>query len=243
MREVGRQLLVYGAGSKLRNLQRMRDGARHRRRLRDGVQLDKPASIAKSAIRPRRRFRREPRLADAARPCDGDEARGAKHANHGLQLSRSAHERAEEARKRAPDGLASGRRLRQLGLTAREPCCDLRAFVETELVQDLLDVPFGGAFGDEEALRYLAVREPLRHEAGDLAFPAGQLGRGCHDPNLAPGDPRLQKHVRREVAEQGDHPSGVAEPHRQLLHGAAQRLLTDSPGSRPRRAADFTLLT
>src|SRR5437867_2372764 len=159
----------------------MRDGARHRRRLRDGVQLDKPASIAKSALRPRRRFRREPRLTDAARPCDGDEARGAKHANHGLQLSRSAHERAEEARKRAPDGLASGRRLRQLGLTAREPCCDLRAFVETELVQDLLDVPFGSAFGDEEAIRGCKNTSVVKSPSRVIILPASQnLTDSCY---------------------------------------------------------------
>ena len=47
-------------------------------------------------------------------------------------------------------------------------------------------MPFGSAFGDEEALRDLAVREPLRHEAGDLAFPAGQLGRRCHTRILRP---------------------------------------------------------
>src|SRR5690349_23895553 len=62
------------------------------------------------------------------------------------------------------------------------PRRDLAAGAEAELGQDVLDVVLGGAFGDHEPLRDLAVGQAVGDEAGDLVLAAAQLrhGEGGH---------------------------------------------------------------
>lgn len=56
------------------------------------------------------------------------------------------------------------------------PGGDLGAGGEAEFGEDVFDVAFGGALGDDELGRYLLVAQSLGDEVGDLKFTAGQWG-------------------------------------------------------------------
>src|SRR4051812_20017535 len=56
----------------------------------------------------------------------------------------------------------------------RDPGGDLGAAGEPELGQDVVDVAFGGALGDDKAVRNVLVAPTLGNEEGDLTLPAGQ---------------------------------------------------------------------
>jgi hypothetical protein len=55
------------------------------------------------------------------------------------------------------------------------PGGDLAPVVEVEFAQDVFDVVFGGSFGNEQHVGYLAVGESSAEEVGDLALASGQL--------------------------------------------------------------------
>jgi hypothetical protein len=59
-------------------------------------------------------------------------------------------------------------------LLSGDPRCDLSSLEEAELVQNLLDVPFCRPFGDEKALRDLAIRQTLSDKDRHLFFPSGK---------------------------------------------------------------------
>src|SRR5438128_11313328 len=60
----------------------------------------------------------------------------------------------------------------------RVPARDLRTRAEAELVADVLDVPLGGALGQEQPTSDLLVRQPLGDERGDLEL-AGRESHPC----------------------------------------------------------------
>src|SRR5256885_9885555 len=60
------------------------------------------------------------------------------------------------------------------------PARNLSPRSEPELAADLFDVTLGGAFGDDQPLRDLAVRHPLGDERGDLAFAPGESAGAIH---------------------------------------------------------------
>ena len=49
--------------------------------------------------------------------------------------------------------------------------------VEPELAQDVLHVPLGGAYGDDQPCGDLRVGQPVGDQVGDLQLPPGQWGR------------------------------------------------------------------
>jgi len=53
-------------------------------------------------------------------------------------------------------------------LIVGDPGSHLRAGVETQLVEDLFEVPFRRATRDEESFRYIAIGQPIPYEAWDL---------------------------------------------------------------------------
>lgn len=59
-------------------------------------------------------------------------------------------------------------------LLAAHEAGDLAAVGEAQLVQDVLDVVGGGAFGQVEPLRDGAVRQAVGDELGDLPFAPGE---------------------------------------------------------------------
>jgi len=53
----------------------------------------------------------------------------------------------------------------------RGPGRNLRARIEAEFVQDVLDVRVGGALGNDKRRRNLPVRLPVGYQRGNLALP------------------------------------------------------------------------
>jgi hypothetical protein len=64
-----------------------------------------------------------------------------------------------------------------MAVDLRRPRGNLAAGMEAQLVADLLDVVFGGAFADEQLLRDLPVGQALSDEVRDFLLAAGQRPR------------------------------------------------------------------
>src|SRR5688500_2234625 len=60
----------------------------------------------------------------------------------------------------------------------RSPGGYLGAAAEAELAQDVVDVGFGGALGDDQSGGDVLVAQPLGDKVRDLLFAAGQGRRG-----------------------------------------------------------------
>jgi hypothetical protein len=64
-------------------------------------------------------------------------------------------------------------------LPGGEPEGDPGARVEAQLIEDVLDVVLGGAFGDVQPAGDLTVAQPVRDQAGDLFLAYRQWVRAC----------------------------------------------------------------
>src|SRR5438105_3225689 len=62
------------------------------------------------------------------------------------------------------------------GMPVGVPDGDLRAGVEAEFGEDVLDVAFDGTCGDDQEAGDLPVGQALRDQFGDLVLPTGQSG-------------------------------------------------------------------